>query len=978
MKKLVYLLWLLFACSTIIMAQANSKRITVNGTVLDGDDKSPIAQATIQLLTLPDSTMAIGNVTNNSGHFSISAKPGKYVLKISYIGYTAQFKHLQLAASKPIVNLGNITLASDAIMLKEAVVVAEAPQVTVKEDTLLYNSSAYRTPQGAMLEELVKKLPGAEIDDDGNLKIYGKEVKKIMVKGKEFFGGDVKTGLKNLPVDMIDNLKTYDKKSDMARITGIDDGEEETVLDLTVKKGMNQGVFGNIDLAAGSKNRYMENISLNYFNDNKFQLNIIASGNNVNDQGFSGGGGPSWRRANGLNATKTLGANFASETSKLELGGSVRYNYSDNDIKSINYSERFLETSNSYTNYNSIQRNKVKGLNADFRMEWKPDTMTNIIFRPNISYGKNNNLSTSESGTFNEDPFKYVTNPNNYLNFDDISIDDPLRDIRVNATNSSSLGKSKSLSGDASLQVNRKLNNKGRNITFRGSFGYGDNQNDSYTESETRYYQILNNAGQDSILYRNQYITTPTKNYNYRAQFTYSEPIATATFLQFSYNFQYKYSKSDKTTYDLLDFPEWHINTPLPKGYEEYAVDSLSKDATYKYFNHDISLGLRFIRQKYQLSVGVSLQPQHTILSYKKGDYMIDTTRNVFNFAPNIDFRYRFSKVSQLRLTYRGRNSQPGMESLLPIVDNSNPLNIRVGNPGLKPSFSHNLRAFYNTYNAEKQRGMMAHLFFNATENAISNSTQYNNETGGRVTTPQNINGNWNAFAMYGFNTALKNRKFTINTFTQARYNNQVAYLYSKSLQEDQRNKSTNLTLGERVNGAYRNNWFELGLNSSIEYNWERNKLNPTNNQEPYTFSYGGSTNITLPWNMNVSTNLTNQCRRGYTDASYNRNELIWNAQIAQTLLKGAATLSFEMYDILKQQSNIVRSLSADVRSVSEYNGINSYCMVHLIYKLNIFGNKEARKNMKSNPGFGGPGFGGPGGPGGHGQGRMGGGRRNF
>lgn len=961
MKKL--LIWTVLLLTATLSTYAQNKIVTVSGRVIEAGTKEPVELAAVQLLSLPDSAQVAGMTTSTQGYFSLSKqKPGKYLLKVSFIGYVTKIIPVQLTANVPAKKMGNIELATDAVMLQEAVVVAEAPQVTVVEDTLMYNSSAYRTPEGAMLEELVKKLPGAEIDDDGNVKINGKDLKKIMVDGKEFFGGDVKTGLKNLPVDMVDKLKTYDKKSDLACVTGIDDGEEETVLDLTVKKGMNQGWFGNADLGAGTKDRYTGRMMLNRFVD-KTQFSIIGSANNVNDQGFSGGGGgPRWRSNNGLNATKMLGANFATQTNKLELGGSVRYNFQDADISSINSSERFLQNGNSYSNSNNKNRNKGTNLNADFRMEWKPDTLTNIIFRPNFSYGRTNNASRSESGTFNEDPFNLIVNPNDYLNFDNLS-DDPLKDIRVNATNSASLSKGKSLSGNATLQVNRKLNNRGRNLTFRGVFGYGDNDNDQYTQSETRYYQLLNHLGGDSILYRNQYITTPTRNYNYTAQVTYSEPIAKATFLQFSYQFQYKYSKSDKTTFDLLDYPDWAIGGALPSGYESHAVDSLSKNAEYRYYNHDASVGLRFIRPKYQLNVGMSFQPQNSTLSYKKGDYMIDTTRTVFNFAPNMDLRFRFSKVSQLRFTYRGRSNQPTMENLLPITDNSNPLNIRMGNPGLKPSFAHTMRLFYNTYNAEKQRGIMTHFSFTATQNSISNSTRYNEETGGLITRPENINGNWNAFGMFGFNTALKNKKYTINTFTNVNYQNNVAFLYNQDTKNNDRNTSTGLTLGERVTGSYRNDWFEFSLNGSINYTAERNKLRPENNQEPYTYSYGASTNITMPWKMTLATNIANQSRRGYRDSSMNRDELIWNAQLAQSLLKGAATVSFEVYDILRQQSNISRSLSADMRSVSEYNGINSYCMVHFIYRLNIFGSKAAREKMMNSGrrGFGGPGRG-PGG----------------
>lgn len=488
MKRFSAGLVLMLLCTFSIFAQ--NKVITVSGRVVESDTKEPAAQATVQLLSLPDSAYAAGIASSNQGWFTLpKVKAGKYVLKVSYIGFRTKLVPVQLSANATDKKLGTITLDPDAVMLKEAVITAEAPQVVVKEDTLEYNSTAYRTPEGAMLEELVKKLPGAEIDDDGNVKINGKEVKKIMVDGKEFFGGDVKTGLKNLPVNMIDKLKTYDKKSDLARVTGIDDGEEETVLDLKVKKGMNQGWFGNASVAGGTEDRYGSNLMLNRFVDNS-QFSLIGSANNVNDQGFSGGGGgPRFRNSNGLTATKMLGANFATQTEKLELGGSARYNFSDRDATSTNYSERFLQNGNSYSNSNSKGRNKNTNFNADFRLEWKPDTLTNIIFRPNVSYGKSNSYSISESGTFNGDPFNLVSNPNEFLN--KIfwgSTDDPLEAIRVNASNSESKSEGQNLSANASLQVNRRLNNQGRNITFRGTFSYGDNDSEQFSESLTRYF----------------------------------------------------------------------------------------------------------------------------------------------------------------------------------------------------------------------------------------------------------------------------------------------------------------------------------------------------------------------------------------------------------------------------------------------------------------------------------------------------------
>ena len=368
--------------TTAVTAFSQTRSITVSGRVMEDDTKQPAMQATVQLLSLPDSAQAAGVASSNQGYFKLpKVKPGKYTLRISYIGYKSKFIPMILTAAVPEKNIGTVTLESDAVMLSEAVVVAEAPQVQVVEDTVAFNSSAYRTPEGAMLEELVKKLPGAEIDEDGNVKINGKDVKKIMVNGKEFFGGDVKTGLKNLPVDMIEKLKTYDKQSDLARVTGIDDGEEETVLDLTVKKGMNKGIFGNVDLSGGTEDRYMGRAMMNYFNDNT-QVTFIAGANNVNDQGFSGGGGgPRWRRNNGLTASKNIGLTFATETEKLELGGSVRYNYRGNAAYSDGYTENFLSSgaSSSFNNSRSLNKSSNQNINADFRLEWKPQTLFSVL-----------------------------------------------------------------------------------------------------------------------------------------------------------------------------------------------------------------------------------------------------------------------------------------------------------------------------------------------------------------------------------------------------------------------------------------------------------------------------------------------------------------------------------------------------------------------------------------------------------------------
>lgn len=946
---------LLMAISAIsAFAQSGSGRATVTGTVLDGGDKSPVMQATVQILSLKDSTMVKGNVSDLDGNFALSVRPGKYLLKISYIGYTTFFRQIEMTRNKPRLNVGNIELQADAIMLGEAVVVAQAPEVTAAEDTLVYNSSAYRVPEGSALEELVKKLPGAEVDENGKITINGKEIKKIMIDGKEFFADDPNIAMKNLPVNIIDKVRAYDKQSDLARATGIDDGEEETVLDLSVKPGMNKGWFGNADLAAGTEDRYSGKIMLNRFwGDNQFT--VIGSMNNVNDQGYPGGGGGfRWGGQNGLTAIKMGGFNFSTTSEKLETGGSVNFNYKDADIISKQASETFVSSDNSsFQNALIAQRNKNTALTADFRIEWRPDTMTMLLVRPRLSYGDTDNTESSNSGTFNAEP----QNTTDELiaaiqegNLTDLMAEENI----VNTIIRNSLSKSSDFNVGGSVMFNRRLGKAGRNINFRGTYNYTNSSSEQFSTSETEYFQMTD---EERLEILNRYISTPTLNNNFSARVSYSEPIFKGGFLQFSYNFQYRYSTTDNSTYTMPN--DWTIDNGYGGEYTGVLDKENSKSAHYTYYNHQAELALRWIREKMRLNVGVSFQPQKTELSYKKGDLDTVTVRNVFNFTPTLDFRYKFNKTSQLRINYRGRSSQPSMTDLLPVEDTTDPLNIRRGNPGLKPSFTNSFRAFYNTFNTETQRGMVAHVSFSNTMNSVSSQRVYNETTGGYITTPENINGNWNLFSMLGSNTALRNKKYTINTFTTASYNNIVSYISDNTeTTNDDRNKTRQLRLSERLRGTYRTDWWEVSLNGSLNYTHSRNNYQEQNNMDTYDFSYGASTNIRLPWNMSIATDLSQNSRRGYSDNSMNRDELIWNAQISQDFLKGnAATVSIQFYDILRNQSNVSRAITAAMRSDTEYNAIYSYCMVHFIYRLNLFGGKNGGPSMGGPHGRG-PGFG--------------------
>ena len=938
----------------------------ISGKITDRDTKEPVEQVTIQLLKT-DSTYVSGAISNEQGLFHVNAPAnGKYLLKITSVGYKPTVKRIQISEDKNLA-MGNVVVGAEAIMLKGAVVTAMAQKVTLKEDTFVYNSAAYRTPEGSVVEELVKRLPGAEVSDDGTIKINGKEVKKILVDGKEFMTGDTKTALKNLPTSIIDKIKAYDEKSDLSKVTGIDDGEEQTVLDFGVKKGMNKGVISNIDLGVGNKNRYnMRGMGGYFANNNRFML--FANANNTSDRGFGGGPGRGfWGGANGLNASKMIGANYNYELKdKFKFNTSLRWNHSDGDVWSSRSSENFMGTSSSFSNSLSQSFSRSNSWNGNIRLEWMPDTMTNILFRPSISWSTSDGLSGSQSASYNKDP--YTITSKDPLSEEGIEeLDKAEAMVNSQLTNGITYSDNNNING--MLQVNRKLGNKGRNITFRVDAKYTDKDSKSISLNNAKLYLIQTAEGKDSTYQTNRYNLTPSKNYSYAGQLTYSEPLWKATFLQFSYKFTYSYSKSDRSTYDFSkyamsgdhEYRGWdsYLN-PFAGHLNDYRDDDLSRFSEYRNYNHDIQVMMRFIRQKYNLNFGVMVQPQQSKYIQDYQGVHVDTVRNVVNVSPTLDFRYRFSKMSNLRINYRGTTSQPSISQLLDITDNSDPLNISMGNPGLKPSFTQNFRLFYNNFVQNHNKGIMTFVNFSTTNNSISNKVTYDETTGGRITRPENINGNWNAMGAFMFNCSIDSAGvWNINTGAHANYNNYVSYLSLDKKSDSQKNTTRSITWRQNLSLSYRNDWAEFSLDGTLTYNKAKNKLQPTSNLETWQFSYGPSMTLTAPWGTSLNTSLSISSRRGYNDSSMNTDEFVWNAQLSQGFLKGKPlTIMLQFYDLLRQQSTFSRAISATSRTDTEYNAINSYAMLHVVYRLNLFGGKEARKSASGGPG-------GPGGPGG-------------
>jgi hypothetical protein len=923
-KFLKNALLLFLLIPTVVFAQKNV--LTVSGNVLDGEDHLPMPYASVQLFSLPDSVYLRGVVGDIDGNFAISSDvtPGNYFLRISYVGFEATDKNFTVKNSEENVNIGRVTLNVSTILLEEAVVVAVVAPIIVREDTTIFNAASFRVAEGAMLEELVKKLPGAEISQDGKITVNGKEIKKIMVDGKEFFTDDPQIAMKNLPANMVEKVKAYDRKSDNARLTGIEDDEDETVLDLSVKKGMKQGWFGNVLAGAGSKMdfdaedklRYEAGGMINRFQENS-NLSVIASTNNTNNRGFSefgnSGFGVRGNAGAGITSSSIIGTTFAQNLDKVQLGGSVQYGYSDNDAKMRRATETFLQNGSSYRADADTSRRKRDDVSANFRLEWKPDSMTTITFRPNISYSNTQSVSTGSSRTENS-----LRQPVNYK-----------------LSNNSMEGDNVLANGN--LQYFRKLSKPGRNFSLSARMDYSYNQSDNYSKSNTHFYFYNEVEDIDSLLSLNRYTDKNNNSLTYRLQGTYTEPLFKGHYLQFKYAFQQRNSTGSSYVYtdDVL----------------EYYVDSLSNKVKNQYNTHQIEATLQGQYAKLNYNAGFSLDPQssqsETTVGYNSGK---DLRQHVLNFSPTLRLRYRISKQEMLMLRYRGQSSAPYIEYLQEIIDISDPLNLQFGNPDLKPSYRNMVTLRYSNFVSGSQRSYALNGNFTNTLNAVTRKLSYNTETGGKRSDMVNVDGNWNATASFTFSSPLRNRKFSVASATNAGYSDEVSFANEGSgnhFGEAARNVTHTLGLREKLTGSFRTDLLDASLNASVNYMLAQNSFRTNSNRETFDYEFGGNTNVNLPYNMFFSTDITYRIYTGYSEG-FDNNNLIWNAQLSKNLLKNnAATVRLKIYDILRQQSSLTRTVTETAMSDTEYNTLGSYFMVHFVYRINTLGKSNSSSGQQ-------------------------------
>lgn len=930
----------------LFAASVGMSAADVSGTLVSGTDQSPLSGASVRLMRdNADSTFVAATSAGRDGSFRLGGVArGKYLVSFSFLGYETLTRRVTMADKN--IDMGRVTMTESSILLQETTVVGVKTEIVVKEDTIEYNADSYRTQPNAVVEDLLKRLPGVEVDSEGKITANGKEITKILVDGEEFFSDDPKVATKNLPVNIVDKLQVIDRKSDLARLTGVDDGEDETVINLTVKKGMKNGWFGNATAGYGTDDRYSGNFMVNYFKD-KNQFSILGSANNTNEMGFTDRGASRFTRfggRNGISTTQSIGVNFAVGTEeKLRVGGDVFYSHSDRDSRNSSNRQYLFPDSTSYYDEAGSSRDRGHNISGNFRLKWEIDSFSTFEFRPRFSVSFSDSESADSSATRAGDAARSLVNR---------SLSNKLND-----------GTSYEMSGR--IVFNHKFrSHPGRSYSASLNYQFSDTKEDGSTYTDNTYFLVPDENETINQIYDNHQWSN-----SIQGRLTWTEPLGNvknARFLTFSYNGQYRFNNADKYVYDLVEATSaattansalmsmlrdpafkqrvveeygslaWTNPTMLRQIVEDELQPELNEEQSNRfrnnYFNQSLQVGFKQVRDNYNLDVGAMVNA-----SMSSSEDLINPDRNiatrwVWNVAPYARIRFKMSQSRSLSFDYRARTTQPSLTQLQPVADVSNPLRIVVGNPDLAPTFTQRVNLRYSDFDQDRQRSIMAMANVQFANNSIISTTDYDSQTGGQVTTYENVNGVWSGNLMGMISMPFRNKSWYFSSMGAVRYSNTVGYnngLYNRS-----GSLSVNLSPGIRFN----TDAVQLELRPNYNVQITHNTVQSQNDRTIH--SYGGMFNgaYYIPFGLVLNTDLTYSGTQGYSQG-YDSDQWLWNVSLSYQFLKNkAATITAKVYDLLHQKQNISRTINASYIEDSEYNSVTRYVMLSFTYRFTTFG----------------------------------------
>ena len=847
------------------------------------------------------------------------------------------------------IDIPAIRLVEQVQELAEVSVKGKAAEMTVKGDTIEYNTAAYQVSETATVEELLKKMNGVEVDKEGNVTINGEEIKAVRIDGKKFFGDDVQTATKNIPADMIEKIQVIDEKSDMAKLTGFEDDEGERIINLSLKKNRKKGLFGNYSGALGADMvtdnggwfdyanpaygatpsaqtkhffendfRYNANIFTNLLLGES-QTTIVGGANNTNEIRSRRGRGWFGGQNAGVTASENLGVNTnidltgqlekKDDKTELLLGGDATLNHSTNDTRTISQRDSYSEEATYIDRYSTVKLSQSWDAQMRLEMEYQIDSMNKIILRPQISYNNSNSTQTNDY-TYDRDS------------------------VRINDGYQNQTSLQEEISASIRAIYNRKFLKPGRALTLRANVSFKNTKGETDTYAWDR---MANSALVD------QYTLSGNNTMSYSLRTSYVEPI---------------YGKNHFLE-TVLSLSGNNRNSVK----DQYSMDSITGDYQYdntysnqlnnNMYTEQLELNYRWVSEKIDLTAGARVLATQTYSqTYYGGVLARDTLYNRWNWSPNLRFRYKFGQKEFARIVYRGRVNQPTIQQMEPVRNNSDAMNETVGNLGLNPAFNHNIFAMYSRFNQEKFSSIMTGMHANITQDALVNNT-IDDQTGKRYL--QTVNADmvpWNVGAHFMSNTPFCKKMFQFHSRTAVSYNQRVAYVLREQdadaiaqlIAADQLplgdpSKTGNFRMTSDLTLRFTHEIVDIGIKNTNVYSLTHNSLNKKNVSHIGDWIISGDVTFHLPKSWNIATDIAYTSRHGYEGLT-DVNELIWNFSIDKTWAN--STLTLKVYDLLNDKKNIVQTVNETSVSYQKFNTLPTYFMLTYTYKLNRMGSLKA------------------------------------
>lgn len=941
----------------------------IKAVVKDASDGSPLEFATVSLTRQGQTKPTKYVLTDSKGGVNIeSVRNGTYTIKVELLGYHAFTKELKVTSSS--IDLGEIKMAVDQQQLDAATVSALGNPVIIKKDTVEYNASSFQTTDNDLLEDLLKKLPGVEVADDGTITANGETISKITIDGKTFFLDDPQLASKNIPAKLVKKLKVIQKKSEQAEFTGIDDGEEETVIDLSVQPGMMKGLFGNVQGGAGadipsqqgveSEVRYQGNAFIGRFTD-KSQLSLILNGNNTNNRGatnrsgnmMSGMRGGRGGRS-GITTSYMGGVNGAWDLfdGDMELGGNYLYNSSDNNSLESEVKTTYLSDHNLLNNSSGANSSYSDGHRFGLRLEHKFSENTSILFEPQVNFGTGSYSEMSRDTTYRDDLAGNVE--------------------RLSEAFTDNSGANKNVSASGFLLFRQRLGIPGRTLTANVRFSLSSNMLSGFNRNGTTSYD----EGLASTELVNQSFDNAQNSYSVNGRLTYTEPLGDNFYVEANYSYSWNRSDSDKQTFDLDN------GAQIDYDYSNNIVNENQR--------HELGVNALYQSQKIRAQVGFAVMPNSTYNSttkYVEGRYEPQEYRDFrWNFSPQVMFLADFNDKSRMQLFYRGTSGQPSTSQLMPVPDNTDPLDISFGNPSLTPYFSHSLRGDYRFSDGEKFSSLNVRFSAGLNQNPIVSTVWYG-ANGGQYSMPFNGPTAANASVNLFFNLPIGGSKFSINNSLGTSWRTSASYVgtdidmsvydndgyydfmewfvgkfndpayHAEHIAE---NTTQTLSANDRLRITYRGTAFEASVSGSTRMNRSWYSISTVKDN---TTTWNNSVSASLTWNweepgISVEGDFDYNWYNGYSTPQPSQSVL--NAEISKLLFNDNVTLALRGYDILGQSKNLTVSDNSNYHSESVNNTLGRYVIVSLTWRFGTMGNRRGPTG-----GYGGGPGGGPGpGPG--------------